>query len=516
MAGRHATVHPGVPRPGRTRPAGLQFRAEAPIKPNRFLRIGVARTLMTISTNPRFGAWRLRTRLAVGFGALLALMLCMALFAASRLVVIRDYNSALDERAYRLSLANQWLVQAKIAKASQAALGPDVESLSSKLAALIKAASEQQALNKATAARQAGIGELVTALQALSDELVRLQIADSATLQEANRQALWLLGALTVAGLVLGAVLSTIITRSITQPVGQAVQATERIAAGELFHEIRVDRNDELGLLLRSLSRMQDRLRGMLTSVRVASDSIDHATNDIAAGNADLSQRTETTASNLQQTASSMEQLTGTVRQSADSATTASRLATNAAQVAERGGKVVSNVVSTMEQINAGSKRITDIVGVIDGIAFQTNILALNAAVEAARAGEQGRGFAVVAAEVRTLAQRSATAAKEIKALIGASVDNVETGAQLVQDAGKTMNDIVVSVRKVNDIIAEITAAATEQSDGISQVGAAVTQLDHMTQQNAAMVEQSAAAAQSLKEQASSLAEAMSQFRLTS
>ena len=232
---------------------------------------------------------------------------------------------------------------------------------------------------------------------------------------------------------------------------------------------------------------------------------IQTASAEIASGNQDLSARTEQTASNLQQTASSMEQLTGTVKQSAESASQANQLASSAAAVAERGGSVVSQVVSTMNEINASSKKIADIIGVIDGIAFQTNILALNAAVEAARAGEQGRGFAVVAGEVRSLAQRSAEAAKEIKSLIGSSVDRVEAGSKLVADAGKTMSEIVGSVKRVSDIIGEITAAANEQSQGIGQVNTAVTQLDQMTQQNAALVEQSAAAAESLKDQAQRL-----------
>ncbi|WP_235582356.1 methyl-accepting chemotaxis protein, partial [Rhizobacter sp. Root16D2] len=230
-------------------------------------------------------------------------------------------------------------------------------------------------------------------------------------------------------------------------------------------------------------------------------------------GNQDLSARTEQTASNLQQAASSMEQLTGTVKQSADSARQANQLASSAAEVAARGGSVVAQVVTTMDEINASSKKINDIIGVIDGIAFQTNILALNAAVEAARAGEQGRGFAVVASEVRSLAQRSAQAAKEIKGLIGASVDRVEAGSRLVADAGTTMNEIVGSVQRVSDIIGEITAASSEQSDGIGQINTTVTQLDQMTQQNSALVEESAAAAESLRDQAQRLSQAVGAFR---
>ena len=256
------------------------------------------------------------------------------------------------------------------------------------------------------------------------------------------------------------------------------------------------------------------RLNQAMTEVRGSVESIGTASSEIAVGNQDLSNRTEQTASSLQQTASSMEQLTGTVKQSADSARQANQLANSAAEVAARGGHVVAEVVSTMNEINASSKKIADIIGVIDGIAFQTNILALNAAVEAARAGEQGRGFAVVASEVRSLAGRSAAAAREIKSLIGASVDKVESGSRLVANAGDTMAEIVSSVQRVSDIIGEITAASAEQSDGIGQVNTAVIQLDRMTQQNAALVEQSAAAAESLKDQAMRLNDVVGTFQL--
>jgi len=300
----------------------------------------------------------------------------------------------------------------------------------------------------------------------------------------------------------------------VVRELGDAVQLSERVAAGDLQGQLHSTRDDEIGDLVRALGRMVERLRDSLQTVRQASDSIGTAAQEIASGNTDLSQRTEQAATRVQQSASSMEQLTGTVRQTADSARTAQQLATSATEVAQRGGEVVSQVVSTMGEINASSRKIGDIIGTIDGIAFQTNILALNAAVEAARAGEQGRGFAVVAAEVRSLAQRSASAAREIKTLIGASMERVEAGSQLVGDAGSTMNDIVASVRRVADIVGEISAAAAEQSGGIGQVSGAVSDLDHMTQQNAALVEQSAAAAESLSEQVGRLTQVLGGFRL--
>jgi methyl-accepting chemotaxis protein len=308
--------------------------------------------------------------------------------------------------------------------------------------------------------------------------------------------------------------LTLINSASIVAPMRSARQVAQTIASGDLTQPIVVQGGDEPAELLAALQTMQSSLRTLVGQVRSSTESITTASSEIAVGSQDLSSRTEQTASNLQQAASSMEQLTGTVKQSADSARQANQLAASAAEVAARGGSVVSQVVSTMDQINASSKKIADIIGVIDGIAFQTNILALNAAVEAARAGEQGRGFAVVAGEVRNLAQRSAEAAKEIKGLIGTSVDKVESGSKLVADAGATMNEIVASVQRVTDIIGEITAAASEQSDGIGQVNTAVTQLDQMTQQNAALVEESAAAAESLKDQARKLVAAVSVFRL--
>jgi methyl-accepting chemotaxis protein len=304
--------------------------------------------------------------------------------------------------------------------------------------------------------------------------------------------------------------------RSICGPLDQAVAVATRIASGDLGSRIVAEGRDEPARLIRALADMQTSLRNLVGQVRESSESIEVASSEVASGNTDLSQRTELAASHLQRTASSMDGLTETVRQSTDSAHTANQLATSAAAVAARGGQVVAQVVSTMNDINTSSRKIADIIGVIDGIAFQTNILALNAAVEAARAGEQGRGFAVVAGEVRNLAQRSAEAAKEIKALIGASVDRVESGSRLVNDAGTTMNEIVASVQRVTDIIGEISAASTEQSQGIVSVKGAIGEVDQMTQQNAALVEESAAAAESLKAQAARLAEVMGSFRLES
>jgi methyl-accepting chemotaxis protein len=305
-----------------------------------------------------------------------------------------------------------------------------------------------------------------------------------------------------------------LVTRSITQPIGHALELAGRVAAGDLTSRITVDSTDEMGKLLSALKLMNDNLANVVDQVRQGSDSIATGSSQIAAGNADLSQRTEEQASNLQQTAASMEQLTSTVENNAATAREVTQLASSASAVAVQGGEVVGQVVHTMEAITASSRKIADIIGVIDGIAFQTNILALNAAVEAARAGEQGRGFAVVAGEVRSLAQRSAEAAREIKGLINDSVAKVEAGSEQVDQAGRTMSDIVSQVRRVSELIAQISSATGEQTRGISQVGDAVNQLDQVTQQNAALVEQSAAAAERLSMQASKLVESVSVFRL--
>ena len=322
--------------------------------------------------------------------------------------------------------------------------------------------------------------------------------------------------ALVAAGVLIGFGLA--ISRGIRQDLGAEPREVRAVLSalrdGDLTVAVPRAAGDQASVMA-AVEDMRNRLRDVIQTVRQGSDSIQLAAAEVAMGNQDLSSRTEAAASNLEQTAASMEEITATVKQSADSARQANQLASTAAAVAVKGGDVVGQVVGTMQDIQQSSKKIADIIGVIDGIAFQTNILALNAAVEAARAGEQGRGFAVVAGEVRNLAQRSAQAAKEIKDLIGASVEKVESGSALVADAGHTMGEIVASVQRVNDIIAGISAAAGEQNNGIAQVNVAVTQLDQMTQQNAALVEESAAAAQSLRDQANRLSEAVGVFRVS-
>jgi len=317
-----------------------------------------------------------------------------------------------------------------------------------------------------------------------------------------------------IAALAIGAACGWLLTRSITRPLAHAVGLARQVASGDLTADIRAESRDEVGDLVLALKTMNDNLLKTVTEVRAGTETIVTASQQIASGNLDLSSRTEQQASSLEETASSMEELTSTVRQNADNARQANVLAKNASQIAAHGGEVVSQVVATMASINASSKKIGDIIAVIDGIAFQTNILALNAAVEAARAGEQGRGFAVVASEVRNLAQRSAAAAKEIRGLISDSVTKVEAGGRLVDEAGVTMQEIVQGIGRVTDIMADITSASAEQSTGIEQVNEAITQMDGVTQQNAALVEEAAAAAASLQEQATTLAQLVSVFNV--
>jgi len=315
-------------------------------------------------------------------------------------------------------------------------------------------------------------------------------------------------------GVLLGTAALAFIFRSINKPLQLAIMTADHIAEGQLSNDIQIESKDEFGQLLRALQRMDGKLSGMVQDIKRSSESIATASGEIATGNMDLSSRTEQQASSLEEIAASIEELTSTVKQNADNARQANSMAVTASEIATQGGVVVGEVVETMSSINESSKRIVDIINVIDGIAFQTNILALNAAVEAARAGEQGRGFAVVASEVRSLAQRSATAAKEIKFLIDDSVGKVDVGSRLVEKAGGTMSEIVSSIKRVTDIGGEIAAASQEQSIGIEQVNQSVTQMDEVTQQNAALVEEAAAAAQSMQEQASKLAQVVSMFTL--
>ena len=324
-----------------------------------------------------------------------------------------------------------------------------------------------------------------------------------------------LLGA-ALAGMLSAIACAVLVARSISAPLADAVRVAEAVAAGDLTVDAQARSGDEIGQLLVALSRMTDSLRGLIGQVREASGSLTTASAEIAAGNQDLSSRTEEQSSSLQQTASSMAQLTDSVRQNSQAAQQADRLARDTRATAENGGKKVADIVTTMQEITTSSRQVADIVGVIDGIAFQTNILALNAAVEAARAGEAGRGFAVVASEVRTLAQRSADAAREIRGLIGNSVGRIESGSALVQEAGSAIDEMVQAVRRVSDLIAEISEATAGQASGIDQVQQSVSELDQATQQNAALVEQSAAAAESLREQARQLHEAVNRFRIDS
>ncbi|SAL24688.1 methyl-accepting chemotaxis protein [Caballeronia turbans] len=370
-----------------------------------------------------------------------------------------------------------------------------------------------------------GIIANAKAMQAMYNELANANEALRKYLTEASKQSyeetqsrfLWFralsLGAIAL-GIAAAAFAWVSLRRAIARPLEAALAHFDAIAAGDLRREVTVTSRDEMGQLLEGLARMRASLLTTVRTVRTGSESIASATQQIAAGNTDLSSRTEEQASALQETASSMEELTGTVRQNADNARQASALAANASHIAGKGSAVVTQVVDTMREIDGSSSKIADIITIIEGIAFQTNILALNAAVEAARAGEEGRGFAVVAGEVRSLAQRSSAAAKEIKELIDTSVARVRTGTTLVDEAGRTMNEIIGAVQRVTDIMGEIAAASEEQSSGIEQVSRAVTQMDEVTQQNAALVEEAAAAAQSLEDQATRLRQAVAVFQM--
>ncbi|MFM2448769.1 MAG: methyl-accepting chemotaxis protein [Pseudomonadota bacterium] len=504
-------------------------------------------------------------RLGLGFAAVLVLLAAVSATSLSRLSALRaDLTAVTGEDADRLLLANGMRDLARYqAVALRDAVMQDDPAFKKKELAFIKKARTDYEEKAKTLAGMAQSEELVAALQAadkafaavkvpvetaidrsLSDdmsgaadavrELVRpAQLAHVTTLdglvdvvQQASRaralkaeasyqQAAWVIVALTAAALVAGALIAWRIQRGICVPLAHAAQVAQAVADGDLTRTITTDSRDEVGQVVMALQAVNLKLGQALSQVRMAAETMQVASSEIAIGNADLSQRTEHQASNLQQAASAMDELNATVKNNAESARVAEQFASSASAAASRGGEVVNQVVATMSSISASSKKIADIIGTIDGIAFQTNILALNAAVEAARAGEQGRGFAVVAAEVRSLAQRSATAAREIKALIGSSVETVDAGTRLVGDAGTTMTDIVAQTKRVSDLIGEISNASHEQTSGISQVSDAVTQLDQVTQQNAALVEQSAAAADSLKQQAAQLVQAVSVFRTT-
>ncbi|HEY0846480.1 MAG TPA: methyl-accepting chemotaxis protein [Noviherbaspirillum sp.] len=386
---------------------------------------------------------------------------------------------------------------------------------------VIKLAGEGRK-DEATAMLFTEIRPLQRAMFAAIEEMIVFQAdlmkASGAEARSAVETGIMLLLAMGILATLLGGVAGWLITRSLTKQLGgepgYAMTVMNRISQGDLTASIRTKEGDHASLLA-AIKQMQDSLARIVADVRTGTDTIATASNQIAAGNMDLSARTEQQAGSLEETASSMEELTSTVRQNADNARQANQLAVSASEVAMKGGTVVTQVVDTMSAINESSRKIVDIIAVIDGIAFQTNILALNAAVEAARAGEQGRGFAVVAAEVRNLAQRSAGAAKEIKALIGDSVEKVESGTRLVDEAGSTMQAVVDSIRRVTDIMGEITAASAEQTAGIEQINQAVAQMDQVTQQNASLVEEAAAASQALQNQAAHLAQAVSVFRIS-
>ena len=507
--------------------------------------------------------FKIGTRLGIGFAVVLGLLvavLLVGLYSMGQLSarthdIVADKNvkmaaaNTMSDNVRNITLAitsvvvapTEALVQAELAKIGEARkkYGAAKETLQKKIStdketalmAELDAALKSGAPlnNKVIELRNAGQTEEAIAfltqqaapslkivlgaldsLVAYEGEQAAQAATDAETLSASARAYMIILGSVAV---LLGAFVAWIITRSITHPINAAVAVAETVASGDLSSHIVVNSSDETGRLLGALKAMNTSLLGVVAQVRHGTEAISTASSEIAAGNLDLSSRTEEQASSLEETASAMEELTSTVKQNADNARQANQLAKSASEVAVRGGSIVSQVVDTMGTINESSKKIVDIIGVIDGIAFQTNILALNAAVEAARAGEQGRGFAVVATEVRNLAHRSASAAKEIKELIAASVANVDTGSRLVNEAGQTMGDIVDSIVRVTDIMGEITSATHEQTIGIEQINMAIAQMDEVTQQNAALVEEAAAASQSMQEQAGELAHVVGFFK---
>ncbi|HTH44240.1 MAG TPA: methyl-accepting chemotaxis protein [Oxalicibacterium sp.] len=396
--------------------------------------------------------------------------------------------------------------------------GADLKAFNDKALMPAVAASRGNNVLRVTEIVNGPMEELVVPVRNGASALIEIQLREAKNEFERSQQRFSMVRTISVVAIAFGVALAVFmgfwLIRMIARPLHQAVQIAKNVAAGDLTQHIDVESSNETGQLLQALKDMNDSLSNTVRTVRRGTETITVASGEIASGNADLSSRTEAQAGSLEETASSMEELTSTVRQNADNARQANQLVVSASEVAMKGGNVVEQVVQTMSSIKDSSRKIVDIIGVIDGIAFQTNILALNAAVEAARAGEQGRGFAVVASEVRNLAQRSANAAKEIKTLIGDSVEKVDAGGKLVDQAGATMGEIVTSVKRVADIMGEISSASQEQSSGIEQINQAITQMDEMTQQNAALVEQAAAAAQSMQDQAVELSRAVSTFKL--
>lgn len=517
------------------------------------------KTLRTYFVNLAIGS-----RLALGFGAVLALLLALAGVSHYELTRIGNINRTITQETWikasaistvdvttranaRLNLelfvnanpaaadklfqqidANRQRIDEALATLRPLMKTPDasdrLRTLEAARGRYVKSFQSVGAMlrgGEREAARQRLLQETLPTLDSLQDHIIALSRQQSADMDEAGlasraviEEAERLNLALSGLALALGALFAWQVSRSITRPLARAVKAAETVAGGDLGQRIEAGSKDETGRLLHALQDMQDRLAGAVRAIRNGSETISSASGQIAAGNADLSSRTEEQAASLEETAASMEELASTVKQNADNARQANQLAASASEIAMRGGAAVSAVVGTMQDISASSHKISDIVSVIDGIAFQTNILALNAAVEAARAGEQGKGFAVVAGEVRSLAQRSAQAAREVKALIEESASKVGEGARQVEGAGATMQEIVTAVRHVTDIMGEIAAASHEQASGIDQVNRAVAQMDEVTQQNAALVEETAAAAGSMQDQARELVRAVGVFRL--
>jgi methyl-accepting chemotaxis protein len=508
--------------------------------------------------------WKIGTRLGAGFALMLALVVAVAGVGVLRLQSVGDATREMASQALvKERLAQDWLrstnvnsvrtfavlttddegvkdflqkrmtetsaqiseaqkrIEAMLSSPEELQLSEDIKKKRTEYVGLRNTLMKLKAEGKREESAKLMAAKLLPTIEAYDGsirgmlEYQQAQIDKTANeidqIYRSGRTAVMVLAALAVA---LGAALAWMLTRSVVEPINEALLIADTVAAGDLSRDFETDRGGDFGRLLRGMGEMEDTLTDVVGRIKTTTDSILVASGQIASGNQDLSSRTEEQASSLEQTAASMEELTSTVKQNADNARQANQLAVSASEVAVKGGAVVGQVVDTMASIDASSKKIVDIIGVIDGIAFQTNILALNAAVEAARAGEQGRGFAVVAAEVRNLAQRSAAAAKEIKGLIDDSVGKVQAGTSLVGEAGNTMQEIVGSVKRVTDIMGEITAASHEQTQGIEQINQAITQMDQVTQQNAALVEEAAAAAASLQEQAGGLAKIVGMFKL--